>query len=139
METAGSSETQVIFYIPTRRHRIRSHTGNVPDSYSEVFGSSPDWAILNFGMLHRLGRDHFLPDSFQFIIHQLSHYSIILSRSMSDSRRSFGLDMALLTILQHDWKLQVITEPSLISTLYKSPQHTLSLFQPAVSSPAVPW
>jgi hypothetical protein len=40
--------------------------------------------------------------------------------------------LALLTTLQHDWELQVITAPSLISTLYKSPQHTLSLFQPAV-------
>jgi hypothetical protein len=28
---------------------------------------------------------------------------------------------------------------SLISTIHKSPQHTLSLFQPAVSSSAVPW
>jgi hypothetical protein len=27
----------------------------------------------------------------------------------------------------------------LISTLHKSPQHLLSLFQPSVSSPAVPW
>jgi hypothetical protein len=26
-----------------------------------------------------------------------------------------------------------------ISTLYGSPQHPLSFFQPAVSSPAVPW
>jgi hypothetical protein len=29
--------------------------------------------------------------------------------------------------------------PSLISTIHKSPQQPLSLFQPAVSSPAVPW
>jgi hypothetical protein len=28
--------------------------------------------------------------------------------------------------------------PPLISTIQKSPQHPLSLFQPAVSSPAVP-
>jgi hypothetical protein len=33
---------------------------------------------------------------------------------------------------------QAITAPSLISTLYKSPQHLLSLFQPAVLKPAVP-
>jgi hypothetical protein len=35
--------------------------------------------------------------------------------------------------------LQVITTLSLISTCYKTPQHPLSLFQPAVPSPAVPW
>jgi hypothetical protein len=28
---------------------------------------------------------------------------------------------------------------SVISTFYESPQHTLCLFQPAVSWPAVPW
>jgi hypothetical protein len=45
----------------------------------------------------------------------------------------------LLTTLPHDLELQVITVPLLISTLYKSPQHPLSLFQPAVPSPTVPW
>jgi hypothetical protein len=39
----------------------------------------------------------------------------------------------------HDSELQVITPPPLISTIHKSPHHPLSLFQPAVSSPAVPW
>jgi hypothetical protein len=43
-----------------------------------------------------------------------------------------------------DWfidrsELQVNTGLWLISTLYKSPQHPLSLFQPVVSSQAVPW
>jgi hypothetical protein len=39
----------------------------------------------------------------------------------------------------HDSELQAITAPPLISTIYKSPQHPLWLFQPAVSSSAVPW
>jgi hypothetical protein len=49
------------------------------------------------------------------------------------------LDLDLLTTYTHDTELQVITALSLISTLNKSQQHPLSLFQPAVSSPAVPW
>jgi hypothetical protein len=39
----------------------------------------------------------------------------------------------------HDSELEVITLPPLISTIHKSPQHPLSLFQPAVSSPFIPW
>jgi hypothetical protein len=34
---------------------------------------------------------------------------------------------------------KAVTVPPLISTIHKSPQHPPSLFQPAVSSPAVPW
>jgi hypothetical protein len=44
----------------------------------------------------------------------------------------------LLTTYTHDSKLQAITAPSLISTIHKSSQHPLSIFQPAMSSPAVP-
>jgi hypothetical protein len=51
----------------------------------------------------------------------------------------FDWILDLLNTLPHDLELQVITVPLLISTLYKSPQHPLSLFQPAVSSPIVPW
>jgi hypothetical protein len=48
--------------------------------------------------------------------------------------------MDLLTTYTHYSELQAITAPPLISTTYKSPQHALSLlFQPAISSPAVPW
>jgi hypothetical protein len=36
-------------------------------------------------------------------------------------------------------ELQVITALLLISTFYKSPQHSLSLFQPAVSKPVLAW
>jgi hypothetical protein len=46
--------------------------------------------------------------------------------------------MDSLTTSTHDSELQVITVPQLI-TIHKSPQHPLSLFQPAVSLPAVPW
>jgi hypothetical protein len=45
----------------------------------------------------------------------------------------------LLTTLPYNWELQAITALPLISAIHKSPQHPLSLFQPAVSSPAVPW
>jgi hypothetical protein len=47
--------------------------------------------------------------------------------------------MDLLTTCTHHSELQVITTLSLIFALHKSPQHLLSLFQPAISSPAVPW
>jgi hypothetical protein len=52
-----------------------------------------------------------------------------------------GLDLILdlLTTYTNDSELQAITAPSLISTIKQSPQHPLSLFQSAVSSPAVPW
>jgi hypothetical protein len=36
--------------------------------------------------------------------------------------------MDILTIYSHDSELQALTTLSLISTLYKSPQHPLSLF-----------
>jgi hypothetical protein len=47
--------------------------------------------------------------------------------------------MDLLTTYTHDLELQVITALPLISTIHKSLEHPLSLFQPSVSSPAVPW
>jgi hypothetical protein len=47
--------------------------------------------------------------------------------------------MDLLTDYTHDSELQPNTAPPLISTIHKSPQYPLNLFQPAVSSPAVPW
>jgi hypothetical protein len=47
--------------------------------------------------------------------------------------------MDLLTAYKRDSELQAITAPPLISTILKLPQHVLSLFQPAVSSQAVPW
>jgi hypothetical protein len=47
--------------------------------------------------------------------------------------------MDLLTTYTHDSELQAVTAPPLISTIHKSPQQLLSIFQPAVSSPAVSW
>jgi hypothetical protein len=41
--------------------------------------------------------------------------------------------------LTHDSELQAVTTSLLISIIHKSPQHLLSLFQPSVSSPAIPW
>jgi hypothetical protein len=53
---------------------------------------------------------------------------------MSDYRR--GLDWWVDT---HDSEIQAITAPPLIFTIHKFLQHQLSLFQPVVSSPPVPW
>jgi hypothetical protein len=44
-----------------------------------------------------------------------------------------------LTCISTTRNYKQITAPSLISTIHKSPQHLLSLFQPAISSPAVTW
>jgi hypothetical protein len=40
-------------------------------------------------------------------------------------------------LVPHDSELEVIT--MLISTIHKSPQHPLSIFQPGVSPPFIPW
>jgi hypothetical protein len=47
--------------------------------------------------------------------------------------------MDLLTTYTHDSEPEIIASPPLLSTIHKSPQHPLSLFQPVVSSPTVPW
>jgi hypothetical protein len=47
---------------------------------------------------------------------------------MRDYRRGMDWWMDLLTTYTHHSELQVITALSLISTVYKSPQHPLSLF-----------
>jgi hypothetical protein len=58
---------------------------------------------------------------------------------MCNYRRSLDLWVDLLTTYTHDSEVRVITAPLLISTVHKSTQHPLSIFQPTVSSPAVPW
>jgi hypothetical protein len=58
---------------------------------------------------------------------------------MCDYRRGMDWWMDLLTTYTHDSELQAITAPPLISTIHKSLQHPLSIFQPAVYTPAVPW
>jgi hypothetical protein len=45
----------------------------------------------------------------------------------------------LLTTYTHNSEVQATTETLLISTLYSSLQHTLSIFKPAISSQTVPW
>jgi hypothetical protein len=42
-------------------------------------------------------------------------------------------------LFRHNSELHLIIAPSLISTLYSSLEHTLSLSQPAVSSLVVSW
>jgi hypothetical protein len=51
----------------------------------------------------------------------------------------FGLVNGFIDHYINDLELQAITAPLLISTIHKSPQHLLSLYQLAVSSPAIPW
>jgi hypothetical protein len=57
---------------------------------------------------------------------------------MYDYRRGSDWWMDLLTTYTHNSKLQAITASPLISTIHRSPQHPLSIFQPAVSPPAAP-
>jgi hypothetical protein len=47
--------------------------------------------------------------------------------------------MNLLITYIHDLKIQIITTPPLIFKIHKSPYYTLSLFQRAVFSEALPW
>jgi hypothetical protein len=42
-------------------------------------------------------------------------------------------------LVSHESELQAVTAPPLTSAILKPPQNALSLSQPAVSSPAVPW
>jgi hypothetical protein len=58
---------------------------------------------------------------------------------MSDYRRGLDWKMDLLTTYTHYSELQAITAPPLITTIRKSPQHSLSFSQPAVTSPVDPW
>jgi hypothetical protein len=57
---------------------------------------------------------------------------ILFSHSMNDCRRGLDWWMDLLATYTHDSELQVITASPLISIIHKSPQHSLSHFQPAV-------
>jgi hypothetical protein len=69
---------------------------------------------------------------FRVICHSLPLY--ILSRF-----RSINWWLDLLTTYTHHLELHIIMAAPLICTIYKSPQHQLSLFQPAVPAPAVTW
>jgi hypothetical protein len=80
-----------------------------------------------------------LPSDAGDLFISLSDPHYILSRDMCNYRQCLDWWMDLLTTYTHDWKVQIITALPLISTIHRSPQHPLSLFQSAVSSPAVPW
>jgi hypothetical protein len=80
-----------------------------------------------------------LPTDAGDMVTSLSDPHYVLSPDMREYRRGLHWWMDLLTIHAHDWEVQVITAPPLISAIHKSPQHPLSLFQPAVTSPVVPW
>jgi hypothetical protein len=64
----------------------------------------------------------------------MAWYSSIV---LSDYRRSSGLDIEFIDHLYPG--LGTTRNYSATANLHKSPQHPLSLFQPDVSSPAVPW
>jgi hypothetical protein len=63
--------------------------------------------------------------------HKFNIYTVTIC--VCDYRRGMDWILDLLNTYTHHSELQVITAPSLISTLYKSPHHPLNLFQPAVS------
>jgi hypothetical protein len=56
-----------------------------------------------------------------------------------DCRLNMDWIPGLLSTCLHHSELQVTTVSLLISTIHRSPHHPLSIFQPAVSSRAVPW
>jgi hypothetical protein len=58
---------------------------------------------------------------------------------MCDYRRGLDWWFNLLTTYTHNLGRETITAPLLIPTIHKSPQYTLSLFELALSSPAVTW
>jgi hypothetical protein len=59
----------------------------------------------------------------------LMHHIVTIRRC--DCRRGVDSWMDLSTASTHDLKIQAITAPPLICRFQKSPQHPLSLFQPA--------
>jgi hypothetical protein len=62
-------------------------------------------------------------------------YNIVTRRDVYRWDLDWGIN--LLTTYKHDSELHTAAAPPLISTLYYSQQHPLSIFQPAMSSPAV--
>jgi hypothetical protein len=63
----------------------------------------------------------------------------IPSRGVCEYRRGLECWPDSLITLPLDTEPQAITAPSLISTIHKSTQHPLNLFQPPVPSPTVSW
>jgi hypothetical protein len=79
------------------------------------------------------GRPTRIPSLFRTFL----FYDNIVTRR-GDYRRGLDWCLDLFTIYTHDPELQAVTARPLISTIHKSPQHPLIIFQLAVSSPAVP-
>jgi hypothetical protein len=63
-----------------------------------------------------------------------TRYVLFIVTCMSDYRQGLGLRLDLLTIYTHELELQAITTPPLLSTIHKSPQHPLSIFQPVFTN-----
>jgi hypothetical protein len=111
----------------------------------EVMGSTSEWLltcllphwVLKFVILIQKLTFNFWSVANNCYIFYFTKYCHVFR----DCDYRWGMDwwMNLLTTYKHDSELQVITVLSLISTLHKSPQYLLSIFQPAVSSPAIPW
>jgi hypothetical protein len=70
---------------------------------------------------------------------QTAGENINTCKGVCDYRRDLDSVLDLLTTYTQHSEQQVITALSLISILYKSSQHPLGLFQPAVFAPVVPW
>jgi hypothetical protein len=95
----------------------------------------------------RTTRRHFQKDRIHHIMRIFNLYYFLFFLNFSSSAVTYCHDLGVTTegvcteswIYWHNLELQVITAPLLISTIHGSPQHLLSLFQPAVSIPAVPW
>jgi hypothetical protein len=66
-------------------------------------------------------------------------YTIKHSRFMCDCRRGMHWWTDLLMTYTHHLEIQVIILLLLVSTIHKSSQHSLSLFQSAKPSSVVPW
>jgi hypothetical protein len=110
--------------------------------------SSSDFVMTNAGMtMNRKGcgkmrswhNSRYYPQIYQKGLKSNRSLNYCRDLGMYIYRRGLDWLVDLLTTYPQDWELQAIITLSLIYTLYKSLQHTLSLFQPAASSPAVPW
>jgi hypothetical protein len=98
-----------------------------PHILTEVFCSFPQ-------PLQADVHDHFLPYLFELMI-----YDPILFRYWHHYKQDIHWRIDLSTPYIYHSELQVFTALLLFSAIYRSSQHMLSLFQPAVSPTAIPW
>jgi hypothetical protein len=80
---------------------------------------------------------HHRSQQYHETLHGPVEYIYVFSRVRVTIDGDLNRRMDLLTTYTHGSELQAVTTPPLIA-IHKSPQHPLSLFQPAASSPAVP-